>query len=212
MIDRHQYMHATNSSVPFFGIIGFNQEWERKQNVVKRSVLKIIKPVKMCSSTTGNFMRQEICHNYFLSIYLFPMQNQTGRDKTMNKTSLYPMMLLQIYLSLFRLVINVFNNFEGHAWAFCHAYTHWGKKTTFYTEITNNFMFEKCEFCEKWDFQNMNFVKNRTLKMWILWKIRFSKCEFCEILDFQNVNFWINKLIFILNMWKMRVSKCEFLG
>ena len=48
----------------------------------------------------------------------------------------------------------------------------------------------KCEFCEKWDFENMNFVKNETLKMWILWKMRLWKL-------------WI--------LSKMRFSKCEFL-
>ena len=36
----------------------------------------------------------------------------------------------------------------------------------------------KCEFCEKWDFENVICVKNDILKMWILWKIRFWKCEF----------------------------------
>ena len=42
--------------------------------------------------------------------------------------------------------------------------------------------FWKCEFCEKWDFENVNFVKNKTLKMWILCKMRFSKCEFLDFL------------------------------
>ena len=35
-----------------------------------------------------------------------------------------------------------------------------GQKLTFYPEVTKNFMFEKCEFCEKWDFENVNFVKS----------------------------------------------------
>ena len=52
--------------------------------------------------------------------------------------------------------------------------------------------FGKCEFCEKWDFENVNFVKNEISKMWISWKIRFSKCEFREKWGFQNVNFWKN--------------------
>ena len=26
---------------------------------------------------------------------------------------------------------------------------HWGKKSTFYPEISKNLVFEKCEFCEK---------------------------------------------------------------
>ena len=74
-------------------------------------------------------------------------------------------------------------------------------------------IFWKCEFCEKWGFEIVNFcvkrdfeivnfvkneiskmcfVKNETLKMWILWKMRLWNCEFCEKWDFQNVNFWIN--------------------
>ena len=40
--------------------------------------------------------------------------------------------------------------------------------------------FWKCEFYEKWDFENLNFVKNEILKMWILRKVRFSKCEFLD--------------------------------
>ena len=30
--------------------------------------------------------------------------------------------------------------------------------------------FQKCEFCEKWDFENVNFAKNKNLSMYILWK------------------------------------------
>ena len=40
----------------------------------------------------------------------------------------------------------------------------------------------------KWDFENMNSVKNEILKMWILWKMRLWSCEFCEKWDFENVN------------------------
>ena len=29
-------------------------------------------------------------------------------------------------------------------------------------------IFSECEFCQKWYFQNVNFVKNETFKMWIL--------------------------------------------
>ena len=52
--------------------------------------------------------------------------------------------------------------------------------------------FLECEFCEKWDFENVNFANNEFLKMWILrimWKMIFWKCEFCEKWDFENVNF-----------------------
>ena len=69
-----------------------------------------------------------------------------------------------------------------------------GQKPTFYPEITNSLMLEK------WDFENVNLVKNETLKnvnfvkneglkMWILWTMWFWKCEFCQKLDFENVNF-----------------------
>ena len=44
-------------------------------------------------------------------------------------------------------------------------------------------MLEKCEFCETWDFENVNFVKHETLKMWILWKMRLWNCDLWEICD-----------------------------
>ena len=40
-----------------------------------------------------------------------------------------------------------------------------GQKPTFNPEITKNLMFEKCELCEKWDFENVNFEKSEILKM-----------------------------------------------
>ena len=46
-----------------------------------------------------------------------------------------------------------------------HAKIHTGAKPTFYPEITETLMFEKCEFCEKRDFENVNFLKNEILKM-----------------------------------------------
>ena len=36
-----------------------------------------------------------------------------------------------------------------------------------------NMRFWKCEFYDKWDFENMNFVKSEILKMWTYWKLRF---------------------------------------
>ena len=59
--------------------------------------------------------------------------------------------------------------------------------------------FQNCEFCEKWDFRNVNFVKNEISEMWILWneiseiwilwKLIFQKCEFFEKWDFRIVYF-----------------------
>ena len=60
-------------------------------------------------------------------------------------------------------------------------------------------MFEKCEFCEKWDFENVNFVKNETLKMC---KMTLLKCEFCEKWDIENVNFVKNETLKIVNFVK----------
>ena len=63
-----------------------------------------------------------------------------------------------------------------------------------------DFIFEKYEFCENWDFRIVIFVKNVISEMWILWKIRLwkiwilwkmtlGKCEFCVKWDFEKVNF-----------------------
>ena len=75
-----------------------------------------------------------------------------------------------------------------------------GQKPTFYPEITMNLMFEKCEF-----------VKNKALKVWILWKMRLWNCEFCQKWDFEIVNFVKNDILKLWNLSKMIVSKCEFL-
>ena len=64
----------------------------------------------------------------------------------------------------------------------------------------------KCEFCEKWDFENVILANNDILKMWLLWKIRFWKCDFCEKWDFENVI--LLKMIF----WTCEfLELCEFL-
>ena len=67
-----------------------------------------------------------------------------------------------------------------------HALRHTGAKINF---LSKNLMFQKCEFCEKWDFENVNFDKNVILKLWIKWKMRLGNCEFYEKSDFENVNF-----------------------
>ena len=54
--------------------------------------------------------------------------------------------------------LNIVKNFENS----CSTL---GQKLTLYPEITKNLMFEKCEFLEKWDFESVNFVKNKTLKL-----------------------------------------------
>ena len=54
-------------------------------------------------------------------------------------------------------------------WSFSVSVT-LGQKPSFYPEISKNLMFENCGFCEKWGSEIVNFVKNKTLKMWILWK------------------------------------------
>ena len=71
--------------------------------------------------------------------------------------------------------------------------------------------FQKCEFCEKWHFTIVNFVKNEVSKMWILWKMRFQKGEFCENWDFRKVNFVKIEISIKLILWKLGLSICEFL-
>jgi len=58
--------------------------------------------------------------------------------------------------------------------------------------------------------KNMNFVKNHTLKMWILWKITFRKCELCEKSHLENVNFVKNHIFRVWFLWKISLWKCEF--
>ena len=67
-------------------------------------------------------------------------------------------------------------------------------------EFCGKWDLEKCEFCEKRDFENVNFVKkeifrnakfvkNGISEMWILWKMGFRKWEFCKKRDFESVHF-----------------------
>ena len=70
--------------------------------------------------------------------------------------------------------------------------------------------FWKCEYYEKWNFENVNFVKYEILKLWILWKMRLWKCEFCEKWDFEIVNFVKNEILEMWILWKMRLRNCEF--
>ena len=59
-------------------------------------------------------------------------------------------------------------------------YLHTRVKTKLLSRNYQEFYVWKCEFCEKWDFENVNFVKNESLKMWILSKMIISKCEFFD--------------------------------
>ena len=94
---------------------------------------------------------------------------------------------------------------------FCsHWNSHWGKNQLFIQKLPKN-----------WCWKNVNFVKNETLEMWILWEMRFWNCEFCEKWDFRNMNFEKNEIseIWILRKWDLRkvnflklgFSMCQFL-
>ena len=54
-------------------------------------------------------------------------------------------------------------------------FVRWSEKSkpNFLSKNSLEFGFKKCELCEKWDFENVNFVKIGILKMWIWWKLRF---------------------------------------
>ena len=104
-----------------------------------------------------------------------------------------------------------------HTQYYTHKMHTGAKKTTFYPEIPKNLVknevlkmwiltkmrFWKCEFCQKWGFENVNFVKNEILKMWILWKMRLWKCEFCQKWDFENVNLVKNEILKMWISWKV---------
>ena len=64
---------------------------------------------------------------------------------------------------------------------------------------------KKCEFCEK-DFENVNFVKNEILKMWILSKMKIQNYEFCQNWKFKNLNFVKNE---IWKMWIFGILQCS---
>ena len=57
------------------------------------------------------------------------------------------------------------------------------KNTGFFPEITKNSMFEKREFCEKWDFENVNFWEKYDfeivifVKKWGVEDVNFVKNE-----------------------------------
>ena len=50
---------------------------------------------------------------------------------------------------------------------------HTGAKHHFWFKNTLEYEFEKCEFCEKWDFPIVSFVKNKIFKMWILLSLAY---------------------------------------
>ena len=63
--------------------------------------------------------------------------------------------------------------------------TPWGKCQLFIQKLPIIW----CGFWEKWDFENVNYVKNETLKLWILWKVRFSKwprIDHAKMMNFEN--------------------------
>ena len=64
-----------------------------------------------------------------------------------------------------------------------------GQNPTFYPDIPYNLILEKCEFCEKWDFENVNFVKIVIVKMWIFgWFTDFCPSVYETFwLDFQTI-------------------------
>ena len=66
--------------------------------------------------------------------------------------------------------------------------------------VKKKLRFQKCEFCEKWDFRNVNFVKKR----------HFKNVNFCEKWEIENVNFLKNKTLKMWILWKTRLWKCEF--
>ena len=61
--------------------------------------------------------------------------------------------------------------------------------------------FWKCEFCEKWDFENVNFVKNEIFKMWIFGLIGGILPQ-CEL-----IIYWSGRRF---SYKKIETKKCPF--
>ena len=62
----------------------------------------------------------------------------------------------------------------------------------------------KCDFCEKWYFENAIFMKNGLLKCDFYEKSDFENAIFVKYCGFKNVNFTKNAILEIwtsLNMW-----------
>ena len=55
-----------------------------------------------------------------------------------------------------------------------------GQKPTFYPENYQELDVWKCEFCEKWGFKIVNYVKNDIFKNVNFVKSEFSKCDFLD--------------------------------
>ena len=86
-------------------------------------------------------------------------------------------------------LFTVFENFPKKS--------HFCTKPTFYPEIPLIFIFQKCKFCEKCDFRNVNFVKSVISVRLILQKLGFSICElldkmwiFALVCEFWNNSLW----------------------
>ena len=115
-----------------------------------------------------------------------------------------------------------FNQFDLRSWPRMNNLEFWSiflAKARLYSLLMRKVKIKK----------NVNFVKNKTLKMWILWKMRFWKmwilsnityealkmrilwkmifwkCEFCQIWGFEIFFKYYTVLLWIL--WKMRLWK-----
>ena len=76
------------------------------------------------------------------------------------EVSTFSIIITSLRLSFFRLnTVLTFNRWNSH----------WGKNQLFIQKLLRI-----------WCLKNVNFVKNETLKLWILRKMRLWNCEFCE--------------------------------
>ena len=117
------------------------------------------------------------------------------------------------FLSLSCKTKRFFSTLLNMIFILCHdgVGTHWSK-TNFLYRISLEFDAWKCEFCEKCDLENVNFVKNEILRMWILWKMRFWECEFCGKWVLKIVNFVKNEALKIVNFNKNKTLKIWILS
>ena len=87
--------------------------------------------------------------------------------------------------------------------------------------ILSNIRLWKCEFCQSWDFKNVNFVKYEIFKMWILskmrlWKWDFQSVNFCPSVRLPKKSHFCAKMRFLSNfqtswIWQFTITRVKII-
>ena len=133
----------------------------------------ILDHLRSYKATWSCFQRLELCRKMVHSVWIFSKN-------------------VSYFIQFYAFSLNFFD-------------THYGKNQLFVQKLLRiwclkiwilwKMRFWNCEFCERWDFKNVNFVKSGILKLWILSKSEILKMEISPKIRF--LKMWIlRKLIF----------------